>query len=445
MTTNFIFPDEWTTWMVVLASVLHQRSAWRFALLIAGIVFANGRRTVTSWLRAANISDAYQAFYYFIGALARKSEIIATILLEIVMKRVLADDNRVLMALDDSLTKRYGPKVQGVGIHRNPTPGPSKAKFIYGHVWVTLSVLVRHVSWGTMGLPLLAKMYVRAKDIAQLPGQYQVPFQDKLQQGGELVQWASECCKRLGKALWVVTDGGYTKRRFIKPVVAAGVTLITRLRKDAGLYDLPAKVEKCKQGRPRIYGRHKISLLRKARQKHGWSKITVTLYGKKTTKCVKMFKVTYPPAGGMIRVLISREDNGDWRPFMCTNLAARAEEILEAVADRAAIEQDFHDLKEVEGIGQQQTRNYWASIGALNLNLWVHTLVELWAWNKSAKTICHRSDSPWDDAERRPSHADKRSALRRSVIEKTFFESFGHDRKSRKIIRLLCELQKLAA
>ena len=71
-------------------------------------------------------------------------------------------------------------------------------------------------------MPLLARMYVRAKDIAKLPAQYRVEFQDKLQQGGELVKWASQCCKRLGKTLWVVTDGGYTKRRFIKPLLAAG-------------------------------------------------------------------------------------------------------------------------------------------------------------------------------------------------------------------------------
>ena len=444
MTTSFIFPDEWTTWMVALASVLHQRSAWRFAFLVAGIVFANGRRTITSWLRAAGIGDTYEAFYYFIGGLARKSEVIATVLFEIAMKRVLADDNRVLIALDDSPTKRYGPKVQGAGIHHNPTPGPSKAKFLYGHVWVTLSLLLRHGSWGTIGLPLWARMYVRAKDITKLPSQYQIQFADKLQQGGELVQWASACCKRLGRTLWVVTDGGYTKKRFIKPVIAAGVTLITRLRKDAALYDLPPRVKQPKKGRPRIYGYNRINLFGKVRQGRGWSKISVTLYGKKAIKSIKMFKATYPPAGGMIQVVISREDNGDWRAFMCTNLTATAEEIIEAVADRSAIEQDFHDLKEVEGIGQQQTRDYWASIGALNLNLWVHTLVELWAWNKSAKTICDRSASPWDDAERRPSHADRRSALRRSVIEKTFFESYGHDRKSRKIIRLLCELEKLA-
>jgi hypothetical protein len=444
MTTNFIFPSEWMTWMITLARVLHQRSAWRLAPLVAGIVLAHGRRTITSWLRVAGIGNTYKSFYYFIGALARKSEAMATILFEIIMKYVLAHDHRVLMALDDSPTKRYGPKVQGAGIHHNPTPGPSRAKFLYGHIWVTLSVLVRHRSWGTIGLPLWAKMYVRAKDIATLPATYQVNFQNKLQQGAELVQWASGCCKRLGKTLWVVTDGGYTKQRFIKPVVAAGVTLVTRLRKDAALYDLPPKVKKPGKGRPRIYGYHKIQLLRKARQKSGWFKINATLYGQKTTKWVKMFQATYPPAGGRVLVLISREDNGDWRAFMCTNLQATGQEILEAVADRSAIEQDFHDLKEVEGIGQQQTRNYWASIGTLNLNLWVHTLVELWAWQKPAKTICNRSVSPWDDAERRPSHADRRSALRRSVMEKTFFESYGHNRKSRKIIRLLYDLERLA-
>jgi hypothetical protein len=32
-------------------------------------------------------------------------------------------------------------------------------------------------------------------------------------------------------------------------------------------------------------------------------------------------------------------------------------EIIEAFGDRAAIEQDFHDVKEVWGAGQQQVRN----------------------------------------------------------------------------------------
>ena len=70
--------------------------------------------------------------------------------------------NRVLMAVDDTATKRYGPKVQGAGIHRNPIATPDGARFIYGHIWVVLSALVRHKYWGVIGLPLLAKMYISA-------------------------------------------------------------------------------------------------------------------------------------------------------------------------------------------------------------------------------------------------------------------------------------------
>ena len=61
-----------------------------------------------------------------------------------------------VIAIDDTPTKRCGPRVEGAGIHHNPTPGPADQKFLYGHVWVTLSWVVRHTLWGTIGLPLLA-------------------------------------------------------------------------------------------------------------------------------------------------------------------------------------------------------------------------------------------------------------------------------------------------
>ena len=72
-------------------------------------------------------------------------------------------------------------------------------------------------------------------------------------------------------------------------------------------------------------------------------------------------------------------------------------EIIETFADRATIEQDFHDVKEVWGAGQQQVRNIWTNVAVYHLNLWMHTLVELWAWNRPHTELCDRSGSPWDD------------------------------------------------
>ncbi len=148
-----------------------------------------------------------------------------------------------------------------------------------------------------------------------------------------------------------------------------------------------------------------------------------------------MFRAACKLAGAAVLVLIVLQDKGSWRAFMCTDLSARAEEILEAVSNRFASEQNFHDLKEIERAGQQQVRSYWTNVGAFHLNLWVNTMVELWAWQKRASVICDRSDSPWDDIERRPSHADRCQALRREVLKQTFFYISGHSRKNRKIVR----------
>jgi len=444
MFNEWILPAGWQVLVAALCRVLHQRSAWRLSIIITGIILARARKTVASWFRAAGITQRYKAFYYFIGSVGRKTETIATVLFEFMVNLIYAKDTRVLMALDDSPTKGYGPKVQGAGIHRNPAVGPDGAKFIYGHVWVTLSALVRHKFWATISLPVLAKMYIRAKDIANVPADYRIRFHNKLQQATQLVKWAQKCCKRLGKEIWIVTDGGYTKAGFLKPASRLGATIITRLRKDAALHALPKKVKKHQRGRPRKYGQ-RIDLRRKAAQKKGWFSVNVTLYGRCQTKWVKMFKATYRPAGGLVLVLIVREDKDSWRAFMCTNLLAQPEQILEAVADRSGIEQNFHDLKEIEGAGQQQVRNYFTNVGVFHLNMWVHTMVELWAWNKPASVIRERSSSPWDDPERRPSHADRCIGLRREILKKTFFETFGHSRKTRKIVRQFYRLMKLAA
>jgi hypothetical protein len=61
-------------------------------------------------------------------------------------------------------------------------------------------------------------------------------------------------------------------------------------------------------------------------------------------------------------------------------------------------------------------RNVYANVGAFNLNGWLHTVVEAWAWERPEDELVDRSQSPWDDATRRPSHADKRKALQREVL-----------------------------
>ena len=141
-------PEQWSQWSEWLAAGLHARNRWRLPVLLMGMLFAGGRRTVTTWLRAAGVSDDYQDYYYFLAGVGRKSELIATRLLGLVLC-VLPLPQRLLLAIDDSPTKRYGPKVEGADVHHNPTPGPADQPFLYGHVWVTISLALRHPLWGS--------------------------------------------------------------------------------------------------------------------------------------------------------------------------------------------------------------------------------------------------------------------------------------------------------
>jgi hypothetical protein len=55
-------------WFARLASALDRRSARRLALLLLGAILAPGRRTVTSCIRAATLSDQFRPCHTAVAA-----------------------------------------------------------------------------------------------------------------------------------------------------------------------------------------------------------------------------------------------------------------------------------------------------------------------------------------------------------------------------------------
>jgi DDE superfamily endonuclease len=405
-------PCQWFSW---LAAVLDRRTAPRLALLFLGAVLARGRRTVTSWIRAAKLGDEYQSCYTAVAAAGKEAGSIAARLVVAAVKPLLAGTQRLTLAVDDTPTKRYGPNVQGAGVHHNPTPGPAGSPYVYGHVFVVLGLLATHPAWGVVALPLLARLYVRAKDLPGIEPTHRPEFRTKLVLAVELLRWAKLWLGLLGKPLWVVADGAYAKADFLKPAQSLGMTVVSRLRKDSALYTVPGPRPPGRRGRPRTYGEHRIELAKRAGQRRGWSKGVFDLYGEKVEKRYKTFLATWRPAGGAIRVVLVDEPTG-WRAFFCTDVSASVAEILGAVAARFSLETTFRDCKEIVGAGQQQVRFVWANIGAFHVCLWTFTMTEAWAWGRASEELADRSESPWDSASRRPSHADKRRAWRRALL-----------------------------
>ena len=428
----------------VLQAVMDRRIALRLAIIVAGMFLADGRRTASAWFVAAGVHDDWDRFYDCLISVGRTSGKLATAVLGLVVRKFAPRfGDRILLAIDDSPTSRYGRHVEGAGVHHNPTPGPADGEWLYGHNWVALAWLAKHPMWGVIALPLRSMLYVREVGVPKLAEKYDWQFRTKHQLGVELLSWFMKTIRTLGvKAkVWLVVDGAYAARPFLKPVLALGIVVVSRLRKDACLYDLSPEDS---HGN-RIYGKNKISLAKRAGHRQGWSTITYHCRGVEVTRQYKTFLATSRLTSGPIRVVIVRFEDGGWAPYFCTDSSAEVCDILEAVAARWAIEEHFHDAKEVWGAGQQQVRNIWSNIGCWNLNGWLYTLVELACWDMDKAQLSDRGDRPWDNPDRRPSHADRRRSIAREMLQKQFLAALPHGPNHRKLRTLFQNLITLAA
>ncbi len=434
------------TAVAALQSVMDARLAFRLAIIVSGMLLADDRRTASAWFAVAGVQDDWDGFYDCLISIGRQSQTLALAVLTLVVRRFdPGPEGRFLLALDDSPTSRYGRHVEGAGVHHHPTPGPADGAWLYGHNWVALAMLQTHPLWGVIALPLRSLLYVRAVNVPALHQKYGWEFRTKHQLAAELVGWFVKAVRSLGlKAkVWAVADGAYAARPFLDPVREQGVVVVSRLRQDAKLFDLPPARQPGQRGRPRLYGEQRVSLKKRAANPRGWQSITYRCRGVEVTRPCKTFLATSRLVGGVIRVVIVRFDDGGWAAYFCTDPTADVCDILEAVAARWALEEHFHDVKEVWGAGQQQVRNVWSNIGCWHLNQWLFTLVELCSWDHEKSVLTDRSDRPWDNVARRPSHADRRRAIAREMLENQFLAVLPRRTDSHKFRDLVASLLSL--
>jgi hypothetical protein len=431
-----------------MSDMLDGRTAFRLSIIVAGMMLTDGRCVASAWFATAGVQDDWDRFYDCLISIGRQHRWLGFVVLLMVLKVTKPElSGRLVLAIDDSPTQRYGKHVEGAGVHHNPTPGPTGSKWLYGHNWVSLCVLVTHPMWGVIALPILSLMYVRAVNIAPLAEKYDWKFHTKHELALDLVLWlvAHVRAAKREYGIWVVADGAYAARPMLLPLLKAGVVVFSRLRRDAKLFDLPPEYETRPQSRPRIYGLNRISLAKRAGQKRGWQTINYRDRRQEVARQYKTFLATSKLISGVIRVVLIRFEDGGWAPYFCTDPNVGVKDILETISARWAIEEHFHDVKEIWGAGQQQVRNVWSNIGCWNLNQWLYTLVELCAWEMSKKELTDRSDRPWDNPDRRPSHADRRRTISREMLTKQFMTTLPDDPDRKKIQPFVEHLIRLVA
>ena len=418
-----------------MSGQLDARIAFRLPIVIAGAILAGGRRTAASWFRCAGVKDDWDRFYELLQSIGKNAASLMLPLIMFILKKFdPGEQGHWTLAIDDSPTKRFGPCVEAANIHHNPTPGPGDGDWLYGHNWVCLAMVLGHPIFGVIALPLLSRLYVRKVDIEALKARYEWEFHTKHELALDLCRQVMRTLRALGsKASFVVVfDGAYAAKALVRPLIAEGATVVTRLRRDAKLFDLP--VNKAGQrGRPRIYGKNRMSLSKRAGRRDGWQTISYVCRGVTASGRYKTFLATSHIVGGPVRVVLLEHASGNWAAYISTDALMSVETILQTVSDRWSIEEHFHDIKEIWGAGQQQVRNVWSSIGCWHLCGWLHAMVELECWDEPIEQLVDRSDRPWDNPNRRPSHNDRRRRIARQMLRDAFLSDLQTATDDRKI------------
>ena len=84
--------------------------------------------------------------------------------------------------------------------------------------------------------------------------------------------------------------------------------------------------------------------------------------------------------------------------------------------------------------GKQELRKLESNEAATTMNMLLFGMTELATWERSQGELVDRSESPWDDGERRPSHADRRNFLRRAMLTKDFYGALRGAKITKKFI-----------
>ena len=152
-----------------LGIVMTDPSFRNFLWVLGGWVFAR-RRTLTGILVAGGLAGKrhHAPFHRLFAEAAWSLDGLGLALFRMIERLLPA--GAVLVAIDDTLARKRGLKVFGVGMHHDPLlSSRGKAITNWGHSWVILGVIVQFPLWPERAfcLPILFRLYLNKKTAAK--------------------------------------------------------------------------------------------------------------------------------------------------------------------------------------------------------------------------------------------------------------------------------------
>lgn len=406
-------------WLEPLAVAFEART-WRRALVLAaGALLAQGPRTVASALRASGLGAAsgFGSYHRVLSRRCWSGRAVARLLLAELLRAFLAPGEPVLVALDETLERRWGRKIAARGIYRDAVRS-SHGHFVKasGLRWFSL-MLLAPMPWAgrAWALPFFTALAPSERCARERGTRHK-----------KLTDWARQSLLQLarwlpGRRVVAVADRSYAALELLH-AVRRRVCVVTRLRLDARLFDPPPLRTPRTIGRPRVVGARQPTLAQRlGRPDTAWRRLEVPGWyggGGRTVEVASGTAVwhhTGLPAVPLRWVLV-RDPAGLFRPqaLLCTDAGADPAEILGWFVRRWSVEVTFAEARRHLGV---ETQRQWSDAAVARTTpalLGLFSLVALRARELHAQgRLPHRRAAWYRKAE--PTFSDALAAVRRSL------------------------------
>src|SRR3712207_5261899 len=272
---------------------LFSRRVWRHArVLLAGTILAPARRTVTAALRVLGLAQA-KRFHRYHRVLSRaewSGLAVGRVLLGLLVA-AFAPAGPLVFGIDETLARRRGKRVAAKGIYRDAVRS-SHSHFVKasGLRWVCLMLLVP-IPWAarTWALPCLTALAPSERYDRQCGRRHKA-----------LTDWARQRLLTIrrwwpDRPLIVLADSTYAAIDLLAACQSWShpVTMITRLRLDAALYEPAPPRRHGQRGRPRIKGQRRPTLAATAADpRTRWLPVTVADWYGRGARLVEVTSAT---------------------------------------------------------------------------------------------------------------------------------------------------------
>ena len=363
-------------------SPVFTKPTWeRAKVLLIGFILAPAGRTVSSALRVMGLSFEahFQNYHRVFNRDKWSPRQFSKILLHLLIRIFVGEGEPIVVGIDETIERRRGKRISAKGIYRDAVRS-SKEFFVKtsGLRWISMMLLTT-IPWAkrVWALPFFTVLAPSKRY-----------HKDRGKRHKTITDWARQMIVQLrrwipDRRLVVVGDGTYATNELASfcSKLANPVTLITRLRLDAALFDpAPPRLPGTK-GRPRVKGKRQPTLEKRICDPAAeWSRITIPWYNReeRTIEVSTGTAVWYHSgmAPAPIRWVLIRDPLGRFDPvaLLCTDLNAASEQIVGWFVLRWQLEVTFHEIREHLGF---ETQRQWCDKAISRISPFILALFSL--------------------------------------------------------------------